>query len=129
MKFYIYNQRVLKFLHTKFDSRMMKGAKGESATLFSEEGYEMLFDALLPNGTTPSSISDNSGVFWFLDGKNIKHDGADPGTTNNIQFDEFGNWGYLILSNSDATIEDHEANWFSFAGQIHNAVVEFVESN
>ncbi len=108
---------------------MMKGAQRRSADLFSQAGYDLLFEALLPANTTPAGIGENQGVFWFLNGDNIKHDGADPGTTCNLQFDQNGNAGYLLLTNMDASTDEHEAAWFELAAAIDNAIAEFIQAN
>lgn len=113
----------------KYLMDMMKGAKGASTTLFTNEGYDLLFDALLPNGKISSGIAENQGVFWFLDDGDIKHDGSDPGTTCNLQFDEDGNAGYLLLTNMDASIAEHESAYFEMATKVHNAIAEFTTNN
>lgn len=108
---------------------MMKGAKGQSTTLFSTTGYEMLFDALLPDGKVPTTLAENQGVFWFLNGNDIKHDGSDPGTTCNLQFDKNSDEGYLLMTNMDASTDEHETAYFQLAGKVHNAIAEFIENN
>ncbi len=114
---------------TKFLLDMMKGAKGQSTTLFSAESYDLLFEALLPNGVTPQGVAQNQGIFWFLNNGDIKHDGSDPGTTCNLQFDETGDTGYLLMTNMDASTNEHQTAYFDLAGKIHNAITEFVEAN
>lgn len=113
----------------KFLVDMMKGAKGQSTTLFSKEAYELLFGALLPNGKIPAGLAENQGVFWFLEGSNIKHDGSDPGTTCNLQFDKNGNAGYLLMTNMDASTDEHETAYFELAGKINNVIEEFIQNN
>lgn len=113
----------------KYLMDMMKGAKGQSTTLFSAAGYEMLFDALLPDGKVPSSFAENQGVFWFLNGNDIKHDGSDPGTTCNLQFDKNGNSGYFLMTNMDASTQEHETAYFQLAGKVDNVITEFIENN
>jgi hypothetical protein len=89
----------------------------------------MLFDALLPTGKMPTGLAENQGIFWFLNGGNIQHDGSDPGTTCNLQFDKNGNSGYLLLTNMDASSDEHEAAYFKLAEKVHNAVVNFCQNN
>lgn len=113
----------------KYLMDMMKGAKGQSTTLFSKESYDLLFDALLPNGVMHPSLGENQGVFWFLGNGDVKHDGSDPGTTCNLQFDEMGNAGYLLLTNMDASIDEHETAYFELAVKVQNAIAEFVQAN
>ena len=108
---------------------MTKGTQGQSTALFSKTGYELLFDALLPPNTTPAGLGENQGVFWLLQNSNIRHDGADPGTTCNLQFDQNGRAGYLLLTNMDASTDEHEAAWFELATAIHSAIAEYLHSN
>ncbi|MEZ5174178.1 MAG: serine hydrolase domain-containing protein [Bacteroidia bacterium] len=111
----------------KFMLDMMKGAKGHSATLFSPSGYDMLFEALLPGGLIPSYLADNQGVFWFLDGDVIKHDGSDPGTTCNLQFSKYGDSGYFLMTNRDASTSIHDQVYFDLAEKVHAAVSVFIQ--
>lgn len=67
----------------KYLQDMTKGAKGQSTTLFSSSGYEMLLKAMLPEGILPAGLAENQGVFWFFNGNDIKHDGSAPGTICN----------------------------------------------
>lgn len=108
---------------------MMKGAKGQPSTLFSTTGYELLFDALLADGQVPAGLADNQGVFWFLAGNYIKHDGSDPGTTCNLQFDKDGESGYLLLTNMDASTTDHTNAYFDLAQQVNDAIMAFTQAN
>ena len=114
---------------TTFLMDMMKGARGQSSTLFSPAGYKLLFGALLPDGLPPAFIGDNQGVFWFLQGDNIKHDGSDPGTTCNLQFDQNGETGYLLMTNMDASTNDHNTAYFELAQRIEAAIGEFLQTN
>ena len=114
---------------TKFLLDMMQGAKGQSTTLFSKAGYEMLFNALLPAGITPSFLADNHGVFWFLQGTTIKHDGSDPGTTCNLEFSATGESGYLLLTNMDASTTVHETAYLTLVQQVDNVIKQFVTAN
>ncbi|MDD3742393.1 MAG: serine hydrolase [Lentimicrobiaceae bacterium] len=111
----------------KFLLDMMKGAKGQSATLFSAAGYKMLFEALLPEGMLPVGLAENQSVFWFLGGNEIKHDGSDPGTSCNLQFDKEGNTGYFLLTNMDASSDIHDQAYFELAGKVHIAVSAFIQ--
>ncbi|MCB0662887.1 MAG: beta-lactamase family protein, partial [Saprospiraceae bacterium] len=114
---------------SKFLIDMMKGVKGESTTLFSQTGYEMLFESLLPAGLLPSDVGENQGIFWFLKNNQIKHDGSDPGTTCNLQFDKNGQSGFLLLTNMDASTNDHANSYFELSEKIENAVTNFIHNN
>ena len=113
----------------KYLMDMMKGAKGQSTTLFSKEGYDLLFEALLPQGKVPLGLAENEGVFWFLDNGDIKHDGSDPGTTCNLQFDKNGDSGYLLLTNMDASTDEHGIDYVQLAGQVHSVIEAFIQNN
>lgn len=113
----------------KYLMDMMKGIRGESNTLFSKEGYELLFKAILPNGVTPPALGENQGVFWVLNEELIGHDGSDPGTTCDLQFDETGTVGYLLLTNIDVSTDEHEEAWLDGNYKIIRAVEEFILAN
>ncbi len=114
---------------SKYLLDMMRGARGESTTLFSKESYELLFQAQLPAGVIHPLIGDNQGVFWVLEDGEIKHDGSDPGTTCNLQFTASGDAGYLLLTNMDASTDDHEQAYFDLAIEVHQAIVAFLSEN
>lgn len=113
----------------KYLSEMMKGARGESSTLFSPAGYELLFDALLPAGSIPAGLGENQGVFWLLGAGKIRHDGSDPGTTCVIEFDAAGEAGYLLLTNMDASTAEHERAYFNVARKVGSAIDAFIAAN
>jgi len=114
---------------SKFLLDMMKGARGASTKLFSGEGYKQLFQALLPEGVMHESLGENQGIFWIIGNGTIEHDGSDPGTTCYLQFDNNGATGYYLLTNMDASVEDHENAYFKLAARIHNVITEFLEAN
>lgn len=113
----------------KYLKDMMKGVRGLTNTLFSETGYEMLFSPLLTEGLMHPAVGDNQGIFWVLEDGEIKHDGSDPGTTCNMLFNETGTAGYLLLTNMDASTDEHETEYFDLAVEVHNAILEFIENN
>jgi CubicO group peptidase (beta-lactamase class C family) len=114
---------------SKFLIDMMNGAKGESTTLFSHTGYAMLFESLLPTGLLPSDVGENQGIFWLLKNNQIKHDGSDPGTTCNLQFDKNGHSGFLLLTNMDASTNEHANSYFELSEKIENALINFIDNN
>lgn len=114
---------------TKYLMDLMKGIRGESTTLFSTQGYQMLFDPQLGTGIVPSQIGDNQGVFWFLKDDQIKHDGSDPGTTCHLQFDQSGETGFLLLTNMDASTDEHEEEWNKLFSNVITAIAKFLQSN
>jgi len=113
----------------KFLTEMMKGAKGQTNTLFSTEGYALLFEAMLPEGLMHPAVGENQGIFWALEDGDIKHSGSDPGTTCNLLFAENGSAGYFLLTNMDASTDAHEAAYYKVAESVHAAVVAFLQKN
>jgi CubicO group peptidase (beta-lactamase class C family) len=113
----------------KYLMDMMKGAKGQSTTLFSKTGYDLLFNASLPDGKVPAAFAQNQGVFWFLDDQLIRHDGSDPGTACNLLFDKATDSGYLLLTNMDASTDAHEEAYFQLSGKVNDAIAAFIRNN
>ncbi|MEM1319637.1 MAG: serine hydrolase domain-containing protein [Bacteroidota bacterium] len=113
----------------KYLMDMMKGAKGQSTTLFSKAGYELLFEPQTANGIVPSVLAEHHGIFWFLDGDQIRHDGADPGTTCDLRFDKSGQSGYLLLTNMDASTDEHQQDWDQLFPKIQQAITTFLQNN
>ncbi|MEZ4949864.1 MAG: serine hydrolase domain-containing protein [Saprospiraceae bacterium] len=114
---------------SKFLIDMMKGANGQSTTLFSKEGYALLFESLLPSNLLPSDLGENQGIYWFLNGNQIKHDGSDPGTTCNLQFEKNGHSGFLLLTNMDASTNEHAKGYFELSQKIETAITNFINNN
>ncbi|MEN0004682.1 MAG: serine hydrolase domain-containing protein [Bacteroidota bacterium] len=114
---------------SKYLLNMMQGVKGQSNTLFSNAGYALLFDPLLPDGITPASFAENQGIFWFLNGNIIKHDGSDPGTTCSLEFTKDGKAGYLLMTNMDASTSEHETAYFELAQQVDQVISQFLQAN
>lgn len=113
----------------KFLLDMMKGAKGQSQTLFFRASYTLLFEALLPNGLMPAEAGESQGVFWVLEDGKISHDGGDPGTTTDLQFNEAGDEGYLLITNMDAIDEVHANEYIIMREEIKVAINEFIAAN
>jgi CubicO group peptidase (beta-lactamase class C family) len=114
---------------SKFLIDMMKGAKGQSTTLFSKAGYALLFESLLPANLLPSDLGENQGIYWLLNGNLVKHDGSDPGTTCNLHFDKNGHSGFLLLTNMDASTNEHSNSYFELSEKIENAITNFINNN
>lgn len=112
---------------TRFLMDMMKGVKGQSTALFSAESYGLLFNALLPDGLVPPQLGQNQGVFWFMSDGMIRHDGSDPGATCQLEFTKTGDFGYLLLTNMDASSDENEAAYFQLATQITDAISTFIQ--
>lgn len=114
---------------TKYLLDMIKGASGNSETLFSKDGYEMLFNPLLSAGTTPSVLGENQGIFWILGNGDIKHDGGDPGLATFMQFFPDDETGFLLLTNMDASVDENEEKFSVAANAIFESIQEFLTIN
>lgn len=114
---------------TKYLLDMMKGATGNSTTLFSKAGYEMLFEPLLPAGITPPIIGKNQSVFWVRSDESISHTGGDPGLATNMQFYEDGQTGFLLLMNMDASTDENEEKYLAAFLPIIEAINGFLAAN
>lgn len=101
---------------------MILGVSGRSTVLFSDSMYQLLFRPLLP------IEGDNQSVFWLHSNGIITHDGSDPGTTCDIAFNKNGNHGYVLLTNMDASTEEHETAFFQLQQRVKSAVDKFIQS-
>lgn len=113
----------------KYMLDMIQGVTGQSTTLFSSAAYQMLFNALLPEGVTPAEVGDNQGVFWGLSEDAIFHTGGDPGIATFLSFDRLSRSGLYIVTNMDATINEHEQAYEEFLTQVVAPVVSFMQNN
>ncbi len=114
---------------TKYLLDMMKGVTGNSQTLFSTAGYEMLFGPLLPEGVVPEGLGKNQGVFWIRDNAKISHDGGDPGLAAFLEFFDDGQTGFLLLTNMDASTDENEEKFVAAVSPIFSALNSFLQSN
>ena len=114
---------------SKYLLDMMNGAKGKSTLLFSQEGYQMLFTPLLADEIVPSVLGQNQGIFWFLNNETIKHDGSDPGVTTNIEFDRNGESGFVLLTNMDASTDEHTQQYLDLQHKVAEAITSFLHEN
>ena len=114
---------------SKYLVEMTKGASADSTKLFSNQYYQLLFKAKLEDGIVPNLLAENQGVFWFLKENKIKHDGSDPGTTCEIEFDADGTSGFALLSNIDASTNNHESNWYELSKNVRKIIQNYNESN
>ena len=110
----------------KYLLEMIRGFQGTAQTLFPKAIYDQLFDPRLPAGMIPAAIGNNQGIFWFWEGDKLRHDGSDPGTSCILEFDTSDNTGYLLLTNADASTEEHEAHFIQTATRIQEAIFSFL---
>ena len=113
---------------SKYMQDMMKGAAGNSTTLFSKAGYKLLFQPLLATGVTPPEIGANQSVFWVRDGASISHTGGDPGLNTLMEFSEDGQTGILLLTNMDGSTDANEAKYVETITPILEAVITFLQA-
>lgn len=113
----------------KYMLDMMRGVSGQSSTLFSQASYQLLFSSLLPVGVTPAHLSENQGVFWSLDENTVFHTGGDPGIATFLSFDRQTNSGIYVVTNMDATTDEHQAAYEEFLLQTLTPVVSFMQNN
>ena len=121
---YTTNEDMAKYLQT-----MMKGARGESSTLFSKEQYDLLLSDLLPDGLVPVDFADNYGIFWYKKNNKIMHGGNSFGVSTYLEFDQSGEKGYVLLTNADASFSGNFEKYNHFAEQANEFVNEFLNLN
>lgn len=112
------------FLKTNGDDMMLymmdmiKGARGNSETLFGSEYYNMLF----------AEDAFNHGVFWYRGAEIITHSGADPGLSCDLIINKDTASGFFILTNYDSSTDAHESHFETFGIQITEAVNAYLEN-
>lgn len=113
----------------KYLLNMAEGLKGTSTVLFSEAGYDLLFDAKLAAGKVPQDFAENQAMFWYLKDGKVMHGGNSFGISSHLEIEEDGNSGFLLLSNMDASFSGNYENFVSVKEKIAKGVALFLESN
>ncbi|WP_298421808.1 serine hydrolase domain-containing protein [uncultured Kordia sp.] len=108
---------------------MMRGARGESAVLFSPEYYNLLFNENLESGIVPNSFAENHGLFWYMKDDNLMHGGNSIGISSHLQLKQNGASGFFIITNMDGTFTENNPKWESVKNQISNAIQQFINNN
>ena len=107
---------------------MVKGIKGESNILFSKDSYELLFERRLTEGIVPNDFAENHGFFWyFQDGKAL-HGGNSFGVSTHMEIDQNGNYGFVLLTNMDASLSGNTQNYLALKEKVSEAIIELVEA-
>lgn len=106
---------------------MMKGVQGDTEVLFSQSGYELLFEDQLTSEIVPSDFADNHGIFWIKSGNRIQHGGNDFGVSTYLELDASGDSGYSLMTNMDASFDYTEYN--KVAQLVSEAVNQFMQAN
>jgi CubicO group peptidase (beta-lactamase class C family) len=113
----------------KYMQDMMRGASGQGGALFSPAAYEQLFSNQLSEGIVPAELEGEQAVFWFLKDGNIEHSGSDPGLNTNMIFNANGQAGFLLLSNMDASVDEHDEAAIEFQTKVVLAIESFLANN
>ncbi|UTW61714.1 beta-lactamase family protein [bacterium SCSIO 12741] len=96
-----------------------------SKVLQSNESYNQLFKPQLASGVVPASMAQNQGTFWFINDQQLTHDGGDPGISCHLEFNQRTGFGYLILTNMDASTPDHKSEFHQFLRQVRFSLDQF----
>lgn len=108
---------------------MMKGARGESSTLFASNYYDLLFAPQLADGIVPNGFAENHGLFWYMKDGNLMHGGNSLGVSTYIQLKQDGSSGFYIISNMDGTFNENNSKWETTKTLISNGINEFISNN
>tara|TARA_R110002049_G_scaffold53516_3_gene149590 strand:+ start:56089 stop:57237 length:1149 start_codon:yes stop_codon:yes gene_type:complete len=108
---------------------MANGLKGASTALFSEAGYDSLFNAKLAAGKVPQDFAENQAMFWYLKDGKVMHGGNSFGISTHLEIAVDGNSGFLFLSNMDASFSGNYENFAKVKEKVANGVAQFLESN
>ncbi|WP_338767877.1 serine hydrolase domain-containing protein [Bernardetia sp. ABR2-2B] len=107
---------------------MIKGYHFSEPSVISSEGFERLFAPLLASEKLILQAHDNHGVFWVHDKNILQHSGSDPGTTCLLEFSKEKPEGFLLLTNSDASVEETQLVYNQTAQKIKQAIASFLDS-
>lgn len=113
----------------KYMLDMIRGASGQSTTLFSQAMYQQMFTTLLPEGVVSADVTENQCVFWGASEETIYHTGGDPGIATILTFDRTGQSGIYVAANMDATTDVHEDAYTEFINQVLFQVLSFMQNN
>ncbi|WP_338792462.1 serine hydrolase domain-containing protein [Bernardetia sp. MNP-M8] len=108
---------------------MIKGFHFSEASIISSEGFETLFSPLLAEEKLILQAHNNHGVFWVHNNNTLQHSGSDPGTTCLLEFSKEKPEGFLLLTNSDASVEETQTVYNQSARQIKSAISSYLSSS
>ncbi|WP_375561989.1 serine hydrolase domain-containing protein [Bernardetia sp. OM2101] len=108
---------------------MIKGFHFSEASIISSEGFEILFSPLLAEEKLILQAHNNHGVFWVHNNNTLQHSGSDPGTTCLLEFSKEKPEGFLLLTNSDASVEETQTVYNQSARQIKSAISSYLSSS
>lgn len=114
---------------SKYLLDMMKGARGESSTLFTQDFYNLLFTPRLQSRIVPTEFAENHGLFWYMKEGSLIHGGNSLGVSTHIELKQDGSSGFFIMTNMDGTFAENSANWEETKTLIFNAIKEYISNN
>lgn len=114
---------------SKYLLDMMKGARGESSTLFSNNTYNLMFSPQLQSGIVPIGFAENHGLFWYMKNGNLIHGGNSLGVSTHIELKQDGSSGFFIITNMDGTFTEKATNWEETKTLISKAIKEYISNN
>ncbi|HEA19759.1 hypothetical protein LCGC14_1509550 [marine sediment metagenome] len=108
---------------------MMRGIKGQSATLFAPSYYELLFMEQLPDGVVPNAFAENHGLYWYNKNGKWMHGGNSLGVSSQMEIARDGSFGFVITSNIDGTFVENEGKWEAVKQKIQEGIQAFLRDN
>ncbi|GHC50664.1 serine hydrolase domain-containing protein [Ulvibacter litoralis] len=108
---------------------MMRGKRGENASLFSTEYFDLLFQERLDTGMIPIEFAENQGIFWFTNNESLLHAGNSLGVSSDLQIKKDGSSGYIIVTNMDGTFNQNYPKWERTKQLIADAIHQFISNN
>lgn len=114
---------------SKYLLDMMRGARGESTTLFSNQYYNLLFTEQLQAGIVPAEFAENHGLFWYMNNDYVMHGGNSLGISSHIQLKKDGSAGFFIITNMDGTFVGNTEKWEEVKTLVTNAIEEYISNN
>lgn len=114
---------------SKYLLDMMKGARGESSTLFSKNTYNLMFTPQLQSEIVPIEFAENHGLFWYMKNGNLIHGGNSLGVSTHIELKQDGSSGFFIITNMDGTFTENAKNWEETKTLISKAIKEYISNN
>ena len=114
---------------SKYLLDMMRGARGESSVLFTQNFYNLLFTPQLQAGIVPIEFAENHGLFWYMKEGSLIHGGNSLGVSTHLELKQDGSSGFFIISNMDGTFTENSTNWEETKTLISNAIKEYISNN
>lgn len=107
---------------TKFMTEIINGYRGNSSTLLNKQSYNLMFSKLYKDESTQIE----HGIFWFIDGNILHHEGTDLGTVAKIHINKDTNSGFIFMTNSEVQLSDEAANNLDDVNTILYALIDYL---